>query len=270
MPFLFFSHSIFPSLPANSGKFLNVGQTCVAPDYILVEKKVKDKLISVLKAKIRESFTDNPQQSPDYSRIINSRHTARIQGYLDEVRDNIILGGKADVQGRFLEPTLVDEPKPTSRLMQEEIFGPVLPIIGVDSVQEAARFVSARSKPLALYIFSGAQKNIDFVLENTSSGGVTVNGTLFHIICSDMPFGGVGPSGMGQYNGRSTFDTFTHQRAVLTQATFIDPPILYAPYSSTKKKIINFIADGVGLPRGFSWIIGALTVAATAAYAALF
>jgi len=121
-----------------------VGQTCVAPDYILVEKQLKEPLIDMLRQKIKQWFTEDPQKSTSYSRIINERHTARLQSYLDEVRNNIVLGGKADIKDRFLEPTIVDEPSPRSKLMQEEIFGPILPIIGVDSVQEAVKFVNSR------------------------------------------------------------------------------------------------------------------------------
>jgi len=217
-----------------AGKFANVGQTCVAPDYILVHDQVEDKFVDKLQQVIKEFYGDNPQSSRDYSRIINQRHTKRLEKLLQG--QNVISGGSVDVQDNYISPTLVkiSSDKLNSPIMQDEIFGPILPILTIHNIDEAIEFVNSRPKPLALYIFSkntGVQKR---VLETTSSGGACVNETVFHVACKTLPFGGVGPSGMGSYNGFHSFDTFSHKKSVLDRATWLDPSIRYPPYTDRK------------------------------------
>lgn len=249
------------------GKLGNAGQTCVAPDYVLVDKRIKEQLVDMLKEKLKSWYGEDPFKSESLSRIINERHTARLQGYLDEVRNNIVVGGRSNIAAHYIEPTLVDEPSLNTKIMQEEIFGPILPILGVQSADEAIRFINSRPKPLALYVFSSDQKVTDHVINHTSSGGVGVNGTVFHITCPEIGFGGVGPSGMGQYNGKHTFETFTHRRGVMAKATWIDPKLLYPPLTPQKRAVMDKVAEGVKLPTGL--IFGAAAVAAGGAMVAL-
>jgi aldehyde dehydrogenase (NAD+) len=247
------------------GKFMNVGQTCVAPDYILVERGFEDKLINGLKDRLKKWYSEDPKASKSYSRIVNERHTARLQKYLEEVRDKIVHGGKVDVNEKYVEPTIILDPNPKSKLMQEEIFGPILPILRVDNVNEALRFVNGRPKPLALYIFSQNEQVQKQVIENSSSGGVCVNGTIFQIINPEIQFGGVGPSGIGGYNGKFSFDTFSHQRGVVKKALWLDPEASYPPWTPDKLNSFNMVADGIKIPKGLIYASGA-AVAATTLY----
>ncbi len=212
------------------GKFYNAGQTCIAPDYLLVDRQAKDKLLPALKKTIHQFYGQDPQKSPDYPRIINDRHFERLTAYLED--GNVYTGGQHDAASRYIAPTILTDVDPNSPVMQEEIFGPILPVLTYDSLDEAINFVNARSKPLALYVFSNSDRYEERVLGQTTSGGACVNDTLVHLTSPHLPFGGVGTSGMGAYHGKASFDTFTHKRSVLKRSNKLDPPIRYAPYKN--------------------------------------
>ena len=220
------------------GKHLNAGQTCIAPDYVLVEASVRDQLVEKMTAVITD-FASATQESPDYCRIVNDRHFGRLRGLLESSGGTIATGGTLDPATRFVPPTIIVDPDRDAPLMQEEIFGPLLPVLTVDSVDEAIQFVNDRPKPLALYIFSSSSDTADRVLNETSSGGACVNHTLLHQTLSDLPFGGVGPSGMGAYHGRAGFEAYSHRKSVLDKSTRLDPPMLYPPYNSLKERIVK-------------------------------
>ena len=220
------------------GKFLNCGQVCVAADHLLVHRDVHDKLLAQLKKTIVDFYGDNPQKSADYARIINERHHQRLMRLL-EGAGTVAFGGQADEADRYIAPTLLTDVSPDAAIMQEEIFGPLLPIIKVDSIDDAIAFINARPKPLALYYFGSNAENRDAVIERTSSGGVAVNQILFQLLGPHMPFGGVGESGMGAYHGRHSIDTFSHKKAVLIRPTFIDPQFTYPPMTPNKVKWIK-------------------------------
>lgn len=216
------------------GKFFNAGQTCVAPDYVLVEASVHDALVSKLASTIRRFFGDDPQKSENYPRIVNERHHARLLLLLKS--GEIVIGGEHDVTDRYIAPTVLKNVSADSPVMADEIFGPILPVLAVPNLDSAIRFVRERDKPLALYVFSSSKKNQSEVLERTSSGGAVVNHVVWHLAVPDLPFGGVGESGMGAYHGHYGFETFSHAKAVLRKPTQIDPDLLYPPYSATEKK----------------------------------
>ncbi len=219
------------------GKWLNAGQTCVAPDYVLVEEGVEEAFLEKLRATIREFYGDDPQKTDDLGRIVNGRHHARLLGLLEG--QPIWHGGRSDAAQRYIEPTIVRNPRPESKLMQEEIFGPILPVLTVPSIDAAIDFVNKREKPLALYVFSSSESTSEAVLTRTSSGGACVNATIWQVANPHLPFGGVGPSGMGSYHGRGTFETLSHHKAVVSKTTWVDPKIAYPPYTSFKKAIVR-------------------------------
>ncbi|MGB0113805.1 MAG: aldehyde dehydrogenase family protein [Ilumatobacteraceae bacterium] len=222
------------------GKFLNAGQTCVAPDYVLVEEGVEDELLEALSAAVTEFYGDDPRESADYARIVNVRHHDRLTGLLDAGGfETTVVGGTGDRDARYLAPTVVAGVQPDSKLMNEEIFGPILPVIVVEDIDEAIRFVNDRDKPLALYAFSESNSVLEHVVANTSAGGVTLNHAVLHLAVPDMPFGGVGPSGMGAYHGKSGFDTFSHHKAVLAKPSRPDPSLMYPPYTGLKQKLLR-------------------------------
>ncbi|MBN1924988.1 MAG: aldehyde dehydrogenase [Prolixibacteraceae bacterium] len=219
------------------GKFLNAGQTCITPDYILAHAKVKQQLIENIKKEIILQFGENPKNSPDFPRIVNERAFEGLCEFLNEGK--IVAGGETSKQDLYIAPTVIDEVKPEYPIMQEEIFGPLLPILEIHSLEEAIQFVNEREKPLALYYFSGNRKKIQRVLEETSSGGCCINDTILHIANNKLPFGGVGNSGMGKYHGRASFETFSNTRSVLKSSTVIDVPLKYAPYKKYKLSILK-------------------------------
>ncbi len=218
------------------GKFLNAGQTCVAPDYLLVEEGVKDALVKGIEESIREFFGPDPLQSPEYPAIVNRRHFLRLMGLLEG--QPVIQGGNAREE-RWIAPTLVDCPDPASPVMQEEIFGPILPILTFRELEEAVAFVNAREKPLALYLFTRDRAAREKVLRETSSGGACVNDTVVHLTAPRLPFGGVGHSGMGAYHGKASFDTFTHYRSVCLRGGGPEPAVRYHPYSPKKLEMLR-------------------------------
>ena len=219
------------------GKSLNAGQTCIAPDYLLVHKEVKSQLIEALSREFTSLLGDNPKQCKHFVRIVNDKAFDRLVGYLEGA--DIVVGGEYDKGERYIAPTIVDNVDTDSPIMQEEIFGPIFPVVTFESTEEAVKFVTEREKPLALYYF-GDNKSAEYVLKHTSSGGACVNDTIMHIANERLPFGGVGNSGMSSYHGRESFDVFSHRRAVVTTPTWIDVPFRYMPYKmfSLVKKIL--------------------------------
>lgn len=221
-------------------KFLNAGQTCVAPDYVLVEDSVEDELLSALAAAVTKFYGDDPRQSSDYARIVNERHHDRLTALLDAGGfEATVTGGTGDRESRYLAPTVLAGVKPDAAVMDDEIFGPILPVLPVGDIDEAIRMVNDRSKPLALYAFSASNAVLDHVVANTSAGGVTLNHAIMHLAVPDLPFGGVGESGMGAYHGKAGFDVFTHHKPVLEKPVRPDPALMYPPYTNTKKKLIK-------------------------------
>jgi len=219
------------------GKFYNAGQTCIAPDYVLVHKDLMQPLVEKIQRTIKQFYGDDPSQSTDFCKIINSRHTNRLKQLLNGQK--VVAGGQVDVDKCYVSPTLVVNPEPNSSLMADEIFGPILPIIPINNIDEAIEFINSREKPLALYIFSKNNSTVQKVLQNTSSGGAGVNECLLHNICPELPFGGVGPSGMGSYNAKFTFRTFTHEKGVLSRPQSSDPSLRFPPYTPGKIKMLS-------------------------------
>lgn len=207
------------------GKSLNAGQTCIAPDYLMLHKNIKDKFLSELEKAFGELLGDDPQKSEHFVRIVNDAAFERLKGYLAD--GEVVFGGKTDKSERYFSPTVLDHVSPDSPVMQEEIFGPIFPVQTFSSLDEVIRFVSMREKPLALYYF-GCQG--DKVLKHTTSGGSCINDVIMHIANENVPFGGVGMSGMGSYHHKRTFDVFTHYRSVISTPTWIDLPFRYMPY----------------------------------------
>lgn len=219
------------------GKYLNCGQTCVAPDYILCDRTVSDELILALQKEITAQFGEDPLKNPDYGKIINRKHYDRIMGLIDP--DKVVCGGCGDGQSLRIAPTIMKNVTFSDTVMGEEIFGPVLPILTYDTLEEAIDIVEDHPHPLALYLFSedkGAQKK---VLELCHFGGGCINDTIIHLATSAMPFGGVGESGMGGYHGKTGFETFSHFRSIVDKKTWMDLPIRYQRYSRMKERLLR-------------------------------
>ena len=218
-------------------KYVNAGQTCVAPDYVLAHADIADKLVDEIRKSVNDFYGADPQQSGDFARISSPRHFSRLKAML--ASGKIAIGGQTDEQQRYIAPTVLVDVTASDPVMQEEIFGPILPMLTVGSIDEAINFVNARPHPLALYVFSEDQKVNDQVVASTTSGGVTVNGTIFHMTGPFLPFGGVGESGMGAYHGRAGVDTFQHLKPVLKRSTRVDAPLAYPPYTKRKFAILK-------------------------------
>ncbi len=216
------------------GKFFNAGQTCLAPDYILVHDAVADRFTDKLAKTIRAFYGDDARRSKDYARIINERHHDRLTKLLEGCK--VVAGGDHDRTDRYIAPTLLRDVSFDAPIMQEEIFGPLLPIHTIGSMAQAIELVNERDKPLALYVFSEDKSVQDDVLSLTSSGGACVNDVVMHFTVPDLPFGGVGESGMGAYHGRASFETFTHKKSVLNKSRHMDLPLRYPPYDDNKAK----------------------------------
>lgn len=223
-------------------KFFNCGQACITVDYILVHKDVHDQLAEALKNQIREFFGADPKKSDSFARVISKDHVKRLAELFK--MGNVICGGESDVEDRYIAPTIITDPKLDSLLMQDEIFGPVLPLVKVDSVDAAIQFIKARPLPLALYLHAKDSAVEKAVLEQTRSGAVGLNDHILHFLNSELPFGGVGESGMGSYHGKLSFETFIHKRAVVKQSTWIDLPLRYAPYDNARSTIVNLVTSG--------------------------
>jgi len=218
------------------GKTINVGQTCVAPDYVVVNNKVKDELIKELKLQIQSFYGKDAMESKDYGRIVNDRHFIRLKNILDKEADKIIYGGKVNREKRYIEPTLIDASW-EGAAMSEEIFGPILPIISFSNLDEIIGEIKKLSKPLALYLFTENYEVEKKVLEETSSGGACINDTITHLANPELPFGGVGNSGIGAYHGKESFKTFSHRKSVVRKTTKINIPIVFPPFN--KKNLDN-------------------------------
>ncbi len=222
------------------GKFYNAGQTCVAPDYILAHKDIEEPLLARMKQTLRDFFGEDPHSGGDYGRIINVRHYERLMKLLPGSGD-VVTGGSGIAAERYIAPTILRNIPSDAPVMENEIFGPILPVLKVQDVDHAIALVNSRPKPLALYVFSADPAVQAKVLERTTSGGVTVNHTLMHLVNDSLPFGGVGSSGMGAYHGKATFETFSHRKSVLVKRTWLDPWFFYPPYNEGKKKWVRRI-----------------------------
>ena len=226
------------------GKLVNNGQTCIAPDYLMVRKSVKQPLLELIKKAIERFYGRDPKSSPYYGRIINERHFKRISQLILN-SGKIVYGGEMNADEKYISPTILDDITPDSPIMKEEIFGPVLPVMEYENIDEVIGFINERPKPLALYLFSKNDDLVDKVLKETSSGGSCINDTLMHIANPNMSFGGVGESGVGGYHGKHSFDAFSHDKSVMHKSFFPDPPIRYAPYK-TSLKVLKFLISKFG------------------------
>ncbi len=212
------------------GKFLNAGQTCVAPDYVLVHRDIRPAFVDALKTTIEETYGEDPSQSPDFSRMVSDRQFERVVGLLGD--EEIVVGGQSDRERKFIAPTVLDNVAWDAPIMEEEIFGPVLPVLEYEKVEDAIAFINSKPKPLALYLFTNSKSLEKQVLSSTSSGGVCINDTVLHLAIWGMPFGGVGNSGIGAYHGKTSFDTFSHAKSVLKKPFWLDLDWRYPPYAS--------------------------------------
>jgi len=221
------------------GKFINCGQTCIAPDYILVHESVKEQFIEQCKKEITRIYGEDIQQSPDYSRIINSQNFEVLKQSISG--EKVLSGGNSDLKDLYIEPTLLDNPDRESQVMKHEIFGPILPIIPYKNEQEINDYICSYEKPLAFYVFSNRVKFIKKLIANHSFGGGTINDTLVHFANHHLPFGGVGLSGSGAYHGMHSFDTFTFEKGITTRYNWLDLPVRYAPYRNKMKALKFFM-----------------------------
>jgi aldehyde dehydrogenase (NAD+) len=212
------------------GKFLNAGQTCIAPDYLLVHASNTQRLRERIETYVKRFYGNDPQKSPDYARIINRRHFNRLVALLDGSR--ILFGGQSDGEDLYIAPTLVDDPGWEHPIMREEIFGPILPLLAFDDLAEVASVLNSRSKPLALYVFSNQPQNCQKVIQDVSFGGGCINDTVVHFANAHLPFGGVGNSGIGSYHGKASFEAFSHQKGILKKSFAYEPPLRYPPYKN--------------------------------------
>lgn len=221
------------------GKFLNAGQTCIAPDYVLADASIQDALVDKLTAQIGAFYGTDPKSSSSFGRVVNDRHLGRLRGLLERGAGTVVTGGTIDDATRYVAPTVTVDPSPDSPIMQEEIFGPILPVLRVEGPADAIAFIGARAKPLALYVFAADQTVIDQVVDGTSSGGVCINHTLMHLLPANLPFGGVGDSGMGAYHGKAGFDAFSHHKSVLRKPIKPDLKLLYPPYRPSIERLVR-------------------------------
>lgn len=217
------------------GKFLNAGQTCIAPDYLLVSEKVKPDFIEVLKMEIINAYGENPEASIDFARIINEKNWKRLTAMLD--KETIIYGGTTNADDCYIAPTLIDEPDLNSLVMKDEIFGPILPILSFKNESELHAVISRYEKPLSLFIFTDNKSFAQKIIQQYSFGGGCINDTVIHFSNNRLPFGGVGHSGIGAYHGKRSFDTFSHQKAIVKKGNWLDIPLRYAPYEGKLKNL---------------------------------
>ena len=219
------------------GKYLNCGQTCVAPDYLLCDEKIKDKLVEEIKKQIVSQFGASPLENQNYGKIINEKHFARVMGLID--KDKVVIGGGGNAETLRIEPTVMTDVTFNDAVMGQEIFGPVLPVMTYKKFSDVFDMLKNLPKPLALYIFSGDKSRIDAVTSRLSFGGGCVNDTIIHLATSEMGFGGVGESGMGSYHGKEGFDAFSHTKSIVDKKTWLDLPMRYQPYKKSSEKLIR-------------------------------
>ncbi len=220
------------------GKYLNCGQTCVAPDYIYCHRSVRDRLIKEMQKQIRKQFGKKPLDNKDYGKIINEKHFDRILGLID--KEKVVFGGNCDRDALRIEPTVMDNVTFSDAVMQEEIFGPVMPVLTFDSLDEVIRNVNAMPHPLALYLFTSSKTAAKKVTARCGFGGGCINDTIIHLATTEMGFGGFGESGMGSYHGKTGFDTFTHYKSIVDKKTWPDLPMRYQPYRKIHEKMVRF------------------------------
>ena len=219
------------------GKLLNCGQTCVAPDYLLIDRKVKDEFLGYLKKHITAMIGEDALENEHYVRMVSRRHYDRVLSLIDPAK--VIFGGKGDSATLHIQPTIMDNVTADDAVMQEEIFGPVLPVIAYDTIDEAVDFINSREHPLALYLFSEDKAVQNRFLRTVPFGGGCINDTIIHLATSRMGFGGVGQSGMGSYHGKKSFDTFSHEKSIVQKSTWMDLPVRYMPYTKAKDALLR-------------------------------
>jgi aldehyde dehydrogenase (NAD+) len=221
------------------GKLINCGQTCVSPDYVLIDKKVKDQFLDLISNEIKSFYSDNPEKSNDFARVISSENVQRLEGLMKS--GQIVTGGVTDADTRYVSPTIIKDIKPGDPIMQEEIFGPVLPVIDFENFDEVYSIIEQNPKPLSTYIFTRDKKLVRDFLRRTRSGNAAVNETVMQIASPYLPYGGVGTSGMGRYHGKKSFETFSNMRSVLVKSNLLDVWLRYPPYSKFKTKIVSLM-----------------------------
>lgn len=221
------------------GKLINCGQTCVCPDYLLIDKSVEEKFLNLISKEISNFYNDNPEKSNDFARVISNENVYRLSGLMKS--GQIVTGGTIDPETRYVAPTIIKDVRPGDPIMQEEIFGPVLPVISFEKLEEVYNIIEQNPKPLATYIFSRNKKLIREFLKRTVSGNVAVNETVMQIASPYLPYGGVGSSGIGRYHGKKSFETFSNMRSVLVKSNLLDFWLRYPPYSKFKTKIVSFL-----------------------------
>lgn len=219
------------------GKFINAGQACVSPDYLLIDRKVSDRFLSLIKKEINKFYGDDPAGSPDFARIISSENVIRLSQLMKTGK--IVTGGDLDIEECFVAPTVIKDIKPGDAIMKQEIFGPVLPVIDFEDINEVYGIIEKNPKPLAVYIFTRSRLKARRVLASTQSGTAVINDTVIQIASPFLPYGGLGPSGMGRYHGRRSFETFSNMRSVMTKSNLLDIPLRYPPYSNLKSRVIR-------------------------------
>jgi aldehyde dehydrogenase (NAD+) len=217
------------------GKFVNAGQTCVAPDYLLLQSSIQKEFLEYFEEAVSEFYGENPKESPDFPRVVNQSHFERLIGYLEDGK--IHLGGEADAADFFIAPTVLTDIEKDAKVMEEEIFGPILPVLTFEELPDAIDIINAKNKPLALYLFTNKKEAEEAVLEQCSFGGGAINDALAQLGNHHLPFGGVGSSGMGAYHGKQSFETFSHTKSIMKKPFFLDIPFRYAPYKGKLKWI---------------------------------
>ena len=223
------------------GKFINAGQTCVAPDYVLAHESIVDKLCEEFKSTIKEFYGDDIINNSDFGRIINDRHMTRLASILEHDNKKIVFGGNIDMKNKFISPTLLKDVSLDDKVMQEELFGPILPIIKYSNLSDIKKYINAHPKPLALYVFSEDKIFSEDVINRFSFGGGCINDTISHVASKYLPFGGVGPSGMGRYHGKSSFETFTYEKSIVKKTSKIDIKLVLPPYNDKIKLVKKFM-----------------------------
>ncbi|GAB1613011.1 MULTISPECIES: aldehyde dehydrogenase [Mammaliicoccus] len=219
------------------GKFINAGQTCVAPDYVIIDASIKQQFIKAIQSTIQEFYTKNAKNSEDFGRIVNEKHANRLNSLINNTNGEIVYGGETNVTDRYIEPTIVDNVKFDDVLMEDEIFGPILPIMSYDAFGDAIQFIKNKPKPLSLYLFSEDENHTDEVVNRISFGGGCINDTLMHVGNHNLPFGGVGHSGIGRYHGKASFELFSNQKGIMFKTTKLETGVLFPPYKGKGKYV---------------------------------
>ncbi|MDX1350092.1 MAG: aldehyde dehydrogenase family protein, partial [Putridiphycobacter sp.] len=219
-------------------KFLNAGQTCIAPDYIVVEKSIEGRFLQALKDEIALAYPQNTSSAENYVQIINQKNFERLVALID--KEKIYLGGDTDLKSRYIAPTVLNSVTFSDKIMEDEIFGPILPVIAFEDLDATIKIIKERPKPLSCYVYSKNNAIVNKIIQSISFGGGAINDSVMHISNSKLPFGGVGASGIGSYHGKAGFDTFTHYKSILHKKFWFEPSIKYAPYSNFKLKLIKW------------------------------